>query len=205
LALGEFESQKALWQHIPDNVVVPIAHGTFRSDDSKSFFLASFHHLQEGKIPDAPELADLLKTLHTSAASPTGKFGFHVTTFNGYVPLVNDWCDTWEEWFSRQLRFDIEYEQSGRGADADFMAVVDEFFAKVIPRLLRPLETGGRSIQPTLIHGDLWHGNTGIINDSTNKVVLFDSCCCYAHHESTSFILGPLTEQENTTCRCSYD
>ena len=29
----------------------------------------------------------------------------------------------------------------------------------VIPQLLRPLETGGRSIQPRPLHGDLWADN----------------------------------------------
>lgn len=174
-----------MWQHIPDNVVVPIAHGTLKSDDSKSFFLAAFRDFGD-KIPDATKLVDVLKVLHTSAISPTGKFGFHVTTFNGFVPLVNDWCESWEEYYSRQLRSDVVWEQSVRGEDADFNEVAERFFAKVIPRLLRPLQTGGRSIKPVLVHGDLWHGNVGIDED-TGQLILFDSCCCYAHNERKSF------------------
>lgn len=114
--------------------------------------------------------------------SPTGKFGFHVTTFNGHVPLKNEWCDSWEEWYGRQLRSDINWEQSVRGVDSDFNQVADEFFVKVIPRLLRPLQSGGRSIKPTLVHGDIWHGNAQVDMD-TSQVILFDACCCYAHNE----------------------
>lgn len=29
-------------------------------------------------------------------------------------------------------------------------------FEKVIPRLLRPMETNGRSMKPSLVHGELW-------------------------------------------------
>lgn len=184
MARGEYESQLAMWKHIPENVVVPVAHGTLKDDESKSFYLALFRDFKD-RVPEPTKLVDVLKTLQTLGVSPNGKFGFHVPTFNGYVPLINDWCDTWEEWFTRQLRSDIEWEQSIRGHDDEFNETADKFFEKVIPRLLRPLETGGRSVKPVLIHGDLWHGNANI-DAVTGEVVLFDSCCCYGHSESMS-------------------
>ena len=52
----------------------------------------------------------------------------------------------------------------------------------VIPRLLRPFETGGRSILPCLIHGDIWAGNTST-NIDTNMPVVYDGACLYAHNE----------------------
>lgn len=36
------------------------------------------------------------------------------------------------------------------------------FFERIIPRLIRPLETGGRQIQPRLVHSDLWDGNAAV-------------------------------------------
>jgi fructosamine-3-kinase len=144
--------------------------------------LTTFHNLSD-KTPQPAQLVEVLEKLHNNSNSPNGKkFGFHVTTFNGVVPIVNDWCDTWEEYFARQLQSDIRWEQSIRGADPEFDAVADEFFQRVIPRLLRPLETGGRSIKPSLVHGDLWHGNAQI-DMATQHLILFDSCCCYAHNE----------------------
>ena len=184
MARGEYESQKALAEHLPEHAAVPLAYGTLDLDPSKSFFLTPFLHL-DGGDPDPEELARVLGALHRSSTSPTGKYGFHVQTFNGVVPLVNGWCDTWEEWFSRQLRSDIAWERSIAGPDPDFDRVADEFFDKVIPRLLRPLETGGRSIKPTLVHGDIWHGNCQV-DSSSNRTIMFDSCCCYAHNECKS-------------------
>ena len=188
MALGEYESQKALAQHLPDNSVLPIAFGTFELDPGKSFFLTTYRDFIE-KTPDPTQLVEVLAKLHRASSSPTGKFGFHVTTFNGHVPLRVDWCESWEEWFSRQFLSDIKWEQSVRGPDADFNRVVEEFFEKVIPRLLRPLQSGGRSIKPTLVHGDIWQGNAQIDMD-TNQVILFDSCCCYAHNECKQIAVG---------------
>ena len=182
MAKGEFESQKALLKHLPSNTAAAFTHGTFGGDPTRSFLLSPFLRL-DGGHPSPSELAKVLKTLRESSVSPAGKFGFPVTTFNGIVPLVNDWTDTWEEWFSRQLWSDITWEQAVAGPDSEFEKVTETFFEKVIPRLLRPLETGGRSIKPTLLHGDLWPGNCQV-DSTTGQAVLFDACCCYGHHES---------------------
>jgi len=181
MARGEYESQKSLAQYLPENTAAPLAWDTFELDPTRSFFLRTYRDLKE-KSPDPAQLIEILAKLHTTSASPTGMFGFHVTTFNGHVPLVNDWTDSWEEWYSRQFRSDIKWEQMVRGTDPKFNEVADEFFQKVIPRLLRPLQSGGRSIKPVLVHGDIWHGNAQI-DMETNQVILFDSCCCYAHNE----------------------
>lgn len=187
MALGEYESQKALAEHLPNNSVVPIAYGTFKQDPTKSFFLTTYRELTN-KLPTDNELVEVMVKLHQGSSSPTGKFGFHVTTFNGHVPLQNRWCDSWEQWYSRQLQSDITWEQTVRGVDPEFNLVAKEFFKKVIPRLLRPLQSGGRSIKPTLVHGDLWQGNAQF-DKETKRLILFDSCCCYAHNESKHAIV----------------
>ena len=53
---------------------------------------------------------------------------------------------------------------------------------KVIPRLLRPMETGTRRLKPTLVHGCLWHGNVGV-DVKTDEPMLYDCCAFYGHHE----------------------
>jgi protein-ribulosamine 3-kinase len=44
------------------------------------------------------------------------------------------------------------------------------------------MESDGRKLKPTLVHGDLWHGNVGI-NIANEEVVLYDCCSFYGHHE----------------------
>ena len=55
----------------------------------------------------------------------------------------------------------------------------------VIPRLIGALETEGRSVKPCLIHGDLWEGNTGTL-DETGDIVLFDAGSYYAPHNKVN-------------------
>ncbi|KXJ88980.1 Fructosamine/Ketosamine-3-kinase [Microdochium bolleyi] len=197
LTQGEYKSQKELARWIPDNTVIPIAHGLLSHnpsspEPSSSFFLAHFQHFTEPPHTPTPEqLADVLATLHTTSSSPNGRFGFHAPTFYGHVPILKDWCDTWEEFFTRQLRADLAWEASVRGSnDHELADIAEEFLRDVVPRLLRPLETGGRCIKPVLVHGDLWAGNVGLVAGGAGageqqepRVVLFDACCCYAHHE----------------------
>ena len=59
------------------------------------------------------------------------------------------------------------------------------FLDKVIPRLLRPLESGGRQIQPHLIHGDIWADNASW-NIDTNMQVVYDAAALYAYNECKS-------------------
>jgi protein-ribulosamine 3-kinase len=47
----------------------------------------------------------------------------------------------------------------------------------VTPRLCRPLETGGRSIRPHLIHGDLWDGNASFVKITGLPVILMHTAC----------------------------
>ncbi|KAI0152909.1 Fructosamine kinase-domain-containing protein [Xylariaceae sp. FL1272] len=181
LARGEFESQKELQEYIPENASTPLAYGKLERSPL-SFFLTLFRKLHEDIIVCSKCLAQVFSKLYELSSSPNGKFGFHVTTFNGVVPMANDWCDSWEEFYGRQMRSDIQWLHSICGPDSEFDEVFQEFFERVIPRLLRPLETGGRSIKPTLLHGDAWSGNIQT-DEETGQVIFFDSCCFYGHNE----------------------
>jgi protein-ribulosamine 3-kinase len=181
IVLGEYEGQSALRRVIPNNIPLPVAYGVYDLDKNKHFYLAKFHDMQQRVLK--PQLViSVLKQLHHGSVSPTGKFGFHVTTYKGYFPLQVNWCDSWEEFFARQFRAELIWEANLRGKNEELEQLAEQLFEKVIPRLLRPLQTGGRSIKPTLCHGDLWHGNVEV-DVNTQQLILFDSCAVYAHNE----------------------
>jgi fructosamine-3-kinase len=69
-----------------------------------------------------------------------------------------------------------------KGPDPELDALLPVLFGNIIPRLLRPLEANGRSIKPSLVHGDLWYANSGLDSDTGGSIV-FDACCFYAHNE----------------------
>lgn len=68
---------------------------------------------------------------------------------------------------------------------------------KVVPRLLLPLQSEGRSIKPCLVHGDCWDGSTGM-DLRTGKAFIFDPCSFYGHNEYD-------TERQNGTLRITKE
>lgn len=181
---GEFEGQKALYEAVPQLVPIPIGWGTYASDPNIHFFLCSFVEMSDD-IPDPHKLCAMLAELHRKAISPNGKYGFHTITGVAAVPQKVDWKDSWEAFFTELLKETLDAEEKSQGSDPEMTKLKEAIFAKVIPRLLRPLETGGRSIQPRLVHGDIWDGNTStdIVKDMP---VIYDSTCLYAHNECKS-------------------
>lgn len=135
------------------------------------------------------------------------QYGNDLTTYHGNVPVEHGWYNTWEEYFSSTTKHLLDIEDRSRGArmtagdsedEEEAMArdsysdntsrlgvstnretLVAAFFSKVVPRLLRPIEA---SIGPTLIHGDLWHGNVGV-DSTTGDPVIFDAASFWAHNE----------------------
>ncbi|EEP82372.1 conserved hypothetical protein [Uncinocarpus reesii 1704] len=114
--------------------------------------------------------------------SPEGKFGFHVTTHLANVPVNNTWNASWEAFWAQQMKSLLDREEDVRGHNDELSALKVAFFENVIPRLLRPLESGGRRIKPCLVHSDLWPGNIQHRAEGSN-LCLFDSCAYWGHHE----------------------
>lgn len=103
-------------------------------------------------LPDVTKFTARLAEMHQKSKSPTGKYGFHVTTYNGNLPQLNQWTDTWEEFFTSNFNDFLRMEQEMQGPATEALTNLSSaMLEKVIPRLLRPLETGGRHIEPSLV------------------------------------------------------
>ena len=178
---SEFESMKAIYALAPDFAPKPITWGTYESTPDAHFFLCEFREMNT-TMPDPSSFASGLARLHQTSRSPNGKFGFHIPTYSGNLPQMTNWELSWETFFSKNLRFAIDLEIEAKGHDHEFDELLPTIFDKVIPRLLRPLETAGRSVKPCLVHGDLWYANSGI-DVNTNQPLVFDACSFYAHNE----------------------
>lgn len=178
---GEFEATRQMSTIAPDFCPSPIARGTFNSDSNLHFYICNFHELYTG-VPEPDSFCEKLARLH-SATSPQGKFGFHVTTYNGNLPQDNTWFSSWEECFSNGMKHVFKIYRERAGPQPVLEAMLPDFYSKVIPRLLRPLETGGRKLQPSFVHGDLWCGNAAIIDEDTKDGIVFDPASFWAHNE----------------------
>lgn len=175
---------KALHNTLPELTPEPIAWGTFAQADNVHFFLCEFVDMTDD-LPDVEASMKMLAELHAKSSSPNGQYGFHVPTLQGTVPQYTEWTDSWEDFFTKSIRTVFENEERSQGPDEEVQYLCKETLSKVIPRLLRPLETGGRRIEPRLIHGDIWDGNTST-NVATNLPVIYDATCIYAHNERKS-------------------
>ncbi|KAG7286471.1 hypothetical protein NEMBOFW57_008782 [Staphylotrichum longicolle] len=157
---AEFESMKAIHGITPDFAPNPVGLGTYTAIPDTHFFLCEFRHFGD-EMPDPEDFTLRLAKLHQNSQSPNGKFGFHVTTYAGNLPQMVDWESSWEVFFTKGLRHALDFEIKAKGPDPELDRLLPMLFSRVIPRLLRPLEANGRSIKPSLVHGDLWYANTG--------------------------------------------
>lgn len=179
---SEFMSMALLHSTVPELVVKPIGWGAYEAEKDVYFFLCHFVELKKNDPPPVDMFADLIVEMHNKGEVPGGKFGLTYAGYSGSKPQVFPVCDTWEECFTRGLTGTFGAEEATHGSDEEFRELRKQLMEKVIPRLLRPLETEGRKIVPTLVHGDLWDGNVAI-NAATGTPVIYDPAPLYAHNE----------------------
>ncbi|KAJ3580322.1 hypothetical protein NPX13_g233 [Xylaria arbuscula] len=179
---GEFNAMGELYKWAPDLVPQPLAFGKYAESDSETYFFLSQYIEMNEAMPNPNELCAKLARLHRKSQSPTGEFGFHITTCQGRVPQSVGWEKSWATFFTRLFHHvaQLDFEYNGHWENLEI--VEKRLISDVVPRLLGPLETGGRSIKPSLIHADLWEGNTGTASKDGN-VYIFDAAAFYAHNE----------------------
>lgn len=187
----EYESARLLHSFSPNGLPKPVAFGTYASDPDSHFYLCAFIDMAL-RIPDPAKFCAVLAEMHQNSIghSPEGKYGFHVSTYQGNMPQNNSWTDTWEEYYIRGLKDFIKQEQAVHGRSDELEELLVPFFEKVVPRLLRPLEWGERKIKPCLLHGDIWYGNIAE-RTGADKPIMFDPAAFWAHNECglKSFLL----------------
>lgn len=76
----------------------------------------------------------------------------------------------------------------------------DLILKKVVPRLLLPLQSEGRTLKPCLVHGDCWDGNTAM-DKRTDEAFIFDVCSFYGHSKDC-FSETPISILE--LCKIEY-
>ena len=69
----------------------------------------------------------------------------------------------------------FEVEEKAQARDEDFGVLKAAALNSVIPLLLRLLKIGGRSIQPCLVHSNLWPGNCMPDADTGEIMLLTDA------------------------------
>jgi protein-ribulosamine 3-kinase len=178
---GEHLATKAIHEIVPGFVPTPIDNGSLTSIPNMHYYLCRFHDLVE-ELPEPEDFCVKVASLHRNSVSKTGKFGFEVVTYNGDLPQRNDWAEKWEEFFANGIKHMLNLNIERGGQWPEMEALKSEMLSKVIPRLLRPLEIGGRSVKPSLVHGDLWCGNAAV-DMQADLPIVYDPAGFFAHNE----------------------
>ncbi|KAI0485825.1 Fructosamine/Ketosamine-3-kinase [Xylaria cf. heliscus] len=181
---GAFESENTLYELVPEYVPLPISFGTYSTRSDLHFYICEFVDMVD-EFPGPVAWAKAAATLHqrSTGKSPTGKFGFHCTTYSAIVPIDNMWDSSWEAVWTHQMRLLLEQDEVLHGPDEEYSKLQATFFDVVLPKYLRPLESNGRSISPCLIHSNLSPGNMKP-RIGSNTICMFDSCAYWGHHEA---------------------
>lgn len=183
LTEGEFHSANAINNLITGFVPKAAGWGQYQQGESQVYwFLGDFHDMELSRAPDPMLFTAKIAELHQKGASPNGMFGFQVPTVCGVMERTVTWERSWAVSFTHQLKDVIRYDNEANNAWPAYDAACKQLLDKVIPRLLGILQSDGRQITPTLIHGDLWEGNVGI-DMETGESIAFDPGSVYAHNE----------------------
>ncbi|KAK2787219.1 hypothetical protein FQN52_007308 [Onygenales sp. PD_12] len=179
---GEFESMKAINHTLPSMAPKPWAWGKYKNDEAY-FMLVDFREVGAQPPPDPIKFTARLAELHKNSVSPTGRFGFHTTTCHGTITQATDlWEESWATLYRKQLAHMLAIDLGKHGPWQEFEQLCELTLNKVIPRLLEPLQSEGRSIEPCLLHGDCWDENTAV-DMETGEPFVFDAGSFYGHNE----------------------
>ncbi|KAI9369764.1 Fructosamine kinase-domain-containing protein [Aspergillus egyptiacus] len=158
---GEFNSMVELYKTSPNFVPKPYTWGKLSvSSPDTYYFLCDFIDMINSN-PDPIKLCTKLVQLHQASESPTGMFGFHINTCQGNLPQQTAWNPSWVDFYIQLVRGAMALNKEINGNYKNLEELVDRLITHVVPQVLGPLETDGRVVKPTLIHGDLWDGNIG--------------------------------------------
>jgi protein-ribulosamine 3-kinase len=167
-------------QRIEENspLRVPKVFG-LEADDHNSFLILEYIPLLPHTSHSQALLGEGLAHLHQAPAP--SQFGFDSDNLLGLTIQSNVWDSDWLSFFRKQRLYDQLRLINEKHQDEPLIKAV-QLLCEKLPDYF-PFE-----VKPSLLHGDLWSGNTGC--DSQEKPVLFDPVCYYGHAEAELGIMA---------------
>lgn len=147
---------------------IPSVLGLYETTNS-GYLLLEALNLESHNSASQKKLGLGLAEMHRITES---KHGFHQSNFIGSTPQINHKCSLWPDFFSN-CRLMPQAYMTGN----DEIESKSEELSQKIPQFFKdytPL--------PSLLHGDLWGGNTSRIGDDTP--VIFDPAVYYGDRET---------------------
>ena len=159
---GEYTSVTTIHALMPDLVPTPHGWGKYKGGSPvgspDTYFLLSDFVDMDTSAPEPSQFTARLAEMHRKSSSPCGLFGFPVTTCDGKLPHTVAWEASWATFFAKLLRGVLKLDAETNGTWPELEAAAQQVISAVIPRLLGALQSEGRELKPSLIHGDCWEG-----------------------------------------------
>nr|ACO14650.1 Ketosamine-3-kinase [Caligus clemensi] len=183
---GEYESLKAI--ESTGTVRVPRPIKVFE-DSENSYIVMEYLDMKSMYSDQYATFGNQLAKLHLhnielqrkDPMKYVSKFGFHCQTCCGLLPQKNDWESNWITFFTSKIeeqmeRLRVEYDDE----EAEDLWTLGQWNIKNLFE--------GITVKPSLLHGDLWSGNAGQLDDGSP--VTYDAASFYGHHEYDLGIAG---------------
>ncbi|MDE2140444.1 MAG: fructosamine kinase family protein, partial [Gammaproteobacteria bacterium] len=121
----------------------------------------------------AAQLGEQLAAQHRNLGE---RFGWRRNNFIGATPQFNTPSDDWVKFF-REHRLGFQLRLA---AENGYRGELQEQGARLMESL--PAFFVGHALEPSLLHGDLWGGNWGVL--TTGEPVIFDPAVYYGDREA---------------------
>lgn len=163
--------------------------------DIAYFIVCDFVHCSSN-FPSPAGLSMQLTRIH-QVSEPTDTFGCDEPRYYAGICLPPARYSRWADCFSSLVKAFLNQDIAVNEKWPSYEAAFEVLICRTIPRLLLPLQSNGRRIIPTLVHGNLSARHVGM-RFSDGMPVLFRPYAIYAHQEyelgATRLAIGGLDE-----------
>ncbi|MCX9154594.1 fructosamine kinase family protein [Niveibacterium sp. 24ML] len=161
--------------------------------EDSAFLVLEYLPMHTPTRDDGPRCAEALAALH---ACHGDRYGWPEDNYIGTTPQVNAWSDDWPRFFAEQRLAPHLRAAAEKGYRGELQSCGERVLSKIGAFFLE------RRPQASLIHGDLWAGNLGVMD--TGEPVVFDPAAYYGDREADfamSELFGGLPESFYATYR----
>jgi fructosamine-3-kinase len=137
---------------------------------NSSYIILEWLEMTSGNHKSWQEMGRKLAAMHKTTSDEG--FGWDMNNTIGSTPQINNFCDSWIEFYT-QYRLSYQFQLAKRRGGS--FPLADKLLA-AIPELLADYQ-----IQPALVHGDLWGGNAGFTVEG--EPVIFDPATYFGDRE----------------------
>ncbi|SOV07530.1 uncharacterized protein UDID_05303 [Ustilago sp. UG-2017a] len=175
--LGEAESLKAMGSALSsgsdkggaEERLTPEVHASGKSQDGRAYLITDYLDLRPSINKSGQKvLGRRLAEMHKRGVNEDGRFGFDVATYCGATRQDNSWNTSWPKFWADQRIGDLVNRIHADQNDNELKDLEKQMRGKVYPVLLAPLEG---KVKPSILHGDLWSGNAGTVNNTGNPAI----------------------------------